>query len=235
MVARLRLAIIIAASIMMIWGCGLTAQTTASATWTPGSVASAITTRSASASNVEDAGGYQLTVTASCHVAEQLIGGGFSAGNVFEFALFLRASYPANNAWTVKTDSISHYAVTAFAYCLRGEPSLGTRIVSGKDCPTGSAALSHGKTENGEVTLCASRHVASASRAAAPITLHATGNGYQPEGGSVECPSGALALDGGSTVGLELSSSAGDRFASWQVVAGGDGAGEVYANCVTFE
>jgi hypothetical protein len=233
MLARLRLAITITACVLMLWGCGLTAQTTASATWAPESITSAITTRSASASNIEDTGSYKLTVTATCQTDEQLIGGGFSAGNVFEYALFLRASYPDSNAWTVKTDSISHYAVTAFAYCLRGEPSLGTQIVSGKDCPSASTALSHGKTENGDVTLCAAHHVASTSRATAPMSLTATHNGYQPESGSVECPPGALALDGGTTVGLELSSSAGVGFDSWQVVAGGDGAGEAYANCVT--
>jgi hypothetical protein len=185
-------------------------------------------------SNVEGAGSYKLSVTASCHGDEQVIGGGFSAGNVFEFALFVDASYPANNGWTVKTDSISHYAVTVLAYCLRGEPSLGTRIISGKDCPTGNVALSHGMTNQGTVILCAAHHVASASRATAPITLNATHNGYQPQSGSVECPPGTLALDGGSTVGLELTSFAGDSFASWQVFTGGDGAGEVYANCVTF-
>ena len=233
MLSRMRLSIIAVMSVVLMSGCALPTRT-ASATWSPGSVADAIATRSASASNSEDTGSYKLTVTASCHADEQLIGGGFSAGNVFEFALFVNASYPANNAWTVKTDSISHYAIGVFAYCLRGEPSLGTRIVSGKDCPTGNMALSHGMTDPVAVTLCAAHHVASTSHATAPITLNATRNGYQPQSGSVECPPGALALDGGSTVGLELTSFAGDAFASWQVVTGGDGAGEVYANCVTF-
>jgi hypothetical protein len=228
-----RMVIILATCAVALGACsGLTPP--ARATWAPGSVAGAITTRSASAQNAYGASSYQLTVTARCHADEQLVGGGFEASDVFEYAVFLRASYPANNAWTVKTDSISHYALAVFAYCLRGEPSLETRIVSGEECPAGAALLSHGMTDQGGVTLCAERHVASVSRATTPFTLNATTTGYQPQSAIVVCPAGAIALDGGATVGLALVSKAGDGFRRWEVVAGGDGAGAVYANCITF-
>jgi hypothetical protein len=236
MLSRIRWVITITTSLVAILGCSLSPQSAgqkASAPWSPGDVASAITTRNASAQNVEGAKSYDLTVTANCHADEQLVGGGFEAGGVFEYALFLRADYPASNGWTVKTGSISHYGVTVYAFCLRGSPSLETKVISGKECPNESTALSLGMSEQGAVTLCAARHVASVSRATAPITLTATQNGYSPQSGSVACPPGALALDGGSTVGLELASDPANGFAGWEVVTGGDGAGEVFANCVT--
>jgi hypothetical protein len=236
MLSRLRWAIILTTSIVAILGCSLSTHSagqTGSAPWAPGDVASAITTRNASAQNVEGAKSYALTVTASCHADEQLVGGGFEAGGVFEYALFLRANFPANNGWTVKTDSISHYGVTVYAFCLRGSPSLMTKVISGNECPSGNTALSHGTSDQGAVTLCAARHVASVSRAAAPIALNATRNGYSSQSGSVACPPGALALDGGLTIGLELASGPTSGFAGWEVVGGGDGVGEVFANCVT--
>src|SRR4029077_8690067 len=109
MPSRTRLALFCTMAIIFMSACALTTPAAVQPTWAPESVASAIATRSASAQNVEGASTYQLTVTASCHADEQLVGGGFEAGGVFEYALFLRASYPANNEWTVKTDSISHY------------------------------------------------------------------------------------------------------------------------------
>jgi hypothetical protein len=234
MPSRMRLALFCAMAIIFMSACTLTTPAAVQPTWAPESVASAITTRSASAQNVEGASTYQLTVTAKCLADEQLVGGGFEAGGVFEYALFLRASYPANNGWTVKTDSISHYGVTVYAYCLRGEPSLQTRIVSGAECPAEGTALSRGEAENGQVTLCAAQHVASVYRAITPFTLDSRTRGYYPQGAQVSCPAGTLALDGGTTVGASLANSALDDFAGWEVSAGGDGAGEVFANCVTF-
>jgi hypothetical protein len=232
---RICLATILAVSVIALAGCGISAPADTAASWSPGSVADAIIIRSASAQNAYGASSYQLTVTASCHTGEQLVGGGYAASNVFEFALFARASYPSStSAWTVKADSISHYALSVYTYCLHGDPSLRTQVVAGSACPTGAMALSEGQTEHGPALLCAARHVAAASHVMAPITLSATSNGYQPQSARATCPSGALALDGGSTVGLTLASAAGASFASWEVVAGGDGAGEVYANCVTF-
>ena len=233
MPSRMRLAIVCITAIVFMSASALTTPAAVQPTWAPESVASAITTRSATAQNVEGASTYQLTVTANCHTDEQLVGGGFEAGGVFEFALFLHANYPTNNGWTVKTDSISHYGVSVYAYCLRGEPSLQTRIVSGAECPAGDTALSHGSAENGPVTLCAAQHVASVSRATTHFTLDSRTHGYSPQGAQVTCPSGSLALDGGSTIGLTLASSAMNGFTGWEVSAGGDGAGEAYANCVT--
>jgi hypothetical protein len=232
MLSRLRLAIIGAATIVAMSACALATQTS-SAPWSPASVTSAITVRSASAQVASGAKSYQLAVTASCHADEQLLGGGFDASNVFEYALFLHASYPASNAWTVKTNSISHYELDVYAYCLRGQPSLGTKIVAGADCPAGNTALSHGKTDDGQVTLCSAQHVASVTRIATPITLHAAANGYLAQSARAECPAGTVALDGGSTIGMALASKATSGLSGWEATAGGDGAGEVYANCVT--
>lgn len=234
MLSRLRLAIMTAAGVVAMCGCALLTQApqAASASWAPGSVASAITLRSASAQVASGAQSYQLTVTANCHADEQLVGGGFDARSVFEYALFLHASYPSGNTWTVKTDSISHYELDVYAYCLRGEPSLGTKVVSGADCPAGNTALSHGKREDGAVTLCAARHIASITRATAPISLNATTNGYHAQSAQANCPTGAVALDGGATVGMMLASKATDGFTGWEAIAGGNGSGEVYANCI---
>jgi hypothetical protein len=233
MLLRPRLAITVIASVLVMSACALATQTS-SAPWSPASVTSAITVRSASAQVASGAKSYQLAVMASCHADEQLLGGGFDASNVFEYALFQHASYPANNAWTVKRDSISHYDLDVYAYCLRGQPSLGTKIVAGADCPAANTALSHGKQEGGQVTLCAAQHIASVTRVATPITLHAAANGYLAQSARAECPAGTVALDGGSTIGMALASRATTGLSGWEATAGGDGAGEIYANCFTF-
>jgi hypothetical protein len=229
----MRLGIFCTMAIVFMSACALSTPAAEHPTWTPGSVAEAITTRSASAQVASGASSYQLTVTASCHADEQLIGGGFEATNVFEYALFLRASYPAHNAWTVKTDSISHYELDVFAYCLRGEPSLGTQIVSDNECPAGATPLNGGKTEDGVITLCAARHVASVTHALAYVSLNSAFNEYQTQRATMNCPAGTLALDGFAPIGTTLASKATSGFRAWEMILGGSGAGDVYANCVT--
>jgi len=233
MSSRIRLAIFLAMTIVVMNACALSTPA-ASAPWEPGAVAEAITTRNASAQVASGAKSYELTVTASCHADEQLIGGGFDASSVFEYALFLRASYPHDNAWTVKTDSISHYELEVFAYCLRGVPSLGAQIVSGNACPAGALPLSHGKTEEGVVTLCAAQHIASVTHALTYVTLTSAFNGYQTQRATVNCPLGTLALDGFAPIGTTLASKATPGFRAWEMTLGGNGAGDVYADCVTF-
>ena len=95
-------------------------------------------------------------------------------------------------------------------------------------------ALTHGTADQGAVTLCAARHVTSMSRATAPITLSSRENGYLSQSAHAVCPAGAVALSGDSTVGVTLASNATDKFAGWEIIAGGEGSGEVYANCFTF-
>jgi len=234
MPSRMRLAILCITVTVFMSACALTTPAAVRPTWAPESVASAITTRSAEAQVASGSQSYKLTVTASCHADEQLVGGGFDASSVFEYALVQSTSYPANNGWTVKGDSISHYVLDAYAYCLRGEPSLGTHIVSGETCPAGNIALSHGTADQGIVTLCAARHVTSMSRATAPITLSSRENGYLSQSAHAVCPAGTIALNGDTTVGVTLASTATDAFAGWEIIAGGEGSGEVYANCFTF-
>ncbi len=134
----------------------------------------------------------------------------------------------------MKTDSISHYTLDVFAYCLRGEPSLGTQIVTGNACPADATPLSSGKTEAGIVTLCAARHIASVTHGLTYVTLTATFNGYQTQRATVNCPPGTLALDGFAPIGMALASKAAPGFSSWEMTLGGNGSGDVYANCVTF-
>jgi len=234
MPSRMRLAILCITVTVFMSACVLTTPAAVRPTWAPESVASAITTRSAEAQVASGSQSYKLTVTASFHADEQLVGGGFDASSVFEYALVQSNSYPANNGWTVKGDSISHYVLDAYAYCLRGEPSLGTHIVSGETCPAGNIALSHGTADQGIVTLCAARHVTSMSRATAPITLSYRENGYLSQSAHAVCPAGTIALNGDTTVGVTLASTATDAFAGWEIIAGGEGSGEVYANCFTF-
>ena len=68
---------------------------------------------------------------------------------------------------------------------------------------------------------------------AAPITVNSRENGYLSQSANAVCPAGAVALDGGATAGMTLASKATDEFAGWEIIAGGEGSGEVYADCFT--
>jgi hypothetical protein len=96
----------------------------------------------------------QVTVSASCPAGEQMVGGGFAATDVFEYAAFITASYPSGPAsWTVVGSSISHFTLGVTIYCLRAGFSLGVRVAQGgidgasqgyAACPAGAVLVSGG-------------------------------------------------------------------------------------------
>ena len=82
--------------------------------------------------------------------------------------------------------------------------------------------------------LCAGQHVTAGPVVTSVVHIHSSETGYQPGGGSTDCPAGQIAVGGGfdSQGALILSSALrGPHFASWSVVAGGDADVTVYALC----
>ena len=109
---------------------------------------------------VDTAPTYHATLVATCAAGEQLLGGGYSATDVFESDYALDANYPsAPNTWAVSVHSGSHFALQVYAYCLRSGPALGVRIIQGSACPAGTTRLSQGQRGGAPYTLCAAHAV----------------------------------------------------------------------------
>jgi hypothetical protein len=164
-----------------------------------------------------------------------MIGGGYHATDVFEYALFVHGNYPSDAmTWTVMTDSISNYFLSISAYCLQGAPAMGLHIVAGSTCPLGNVLTSSGFNEQQPFVICASQHVIAGTKATQPLSLNSQANGYTPQDGSVQCLSGQFALGGGATAGTILESETNASFTGWNITAGGSGDGEIYADCLMF-
>jgi hypothetical protein len=189
-----------------------------------------------------------------------MIGGGFAASDLFEYAAYIEASYPSNaTTWTVMgTAPASYFDLKAEVYCVSAPVSLDIQRVQGATggrvaCPKGTRLLSGGfqgsqpvavsyPQQNGwsspssdqVYALCAGQYVTVGPVVTSVFTLHSSGEGYQPGGGSVDCPAGQFAAGGGfaSQSALILSSTlSGPHFASWSVGAGGNADVTVYALC----
>lgn len=169
--------------------------------------------------------GRPIAVSASCKSGEQMIGGGFAASNLFEYAAYIEASYPSDaNTWTVTaTAPASYFDLAAEVYCASTPISLGIQIVKGAGgagglvgCPEGTRLLSGGfqgsapvtasyPVENGWSTglndqvyaLCARQHVTAGWVVSSLFHVHSSAAGYQPSGASVSCPAGQFAAGGG--------------------------------------
>jgi hypothetical protein len=206
--------------------------------------------------------GQPTSVSASCKSGEQMIGGGFAASDLFEYAAYIEASYPSSaSTWTVTGAApASYFDLAAEVYCVSAPVSLGMQIVRGAGasggrvaCPRGTRLLSGGfrgsqpvavsyPQENGwssassdqVYALCAGQHVTAGPVVTSVFYLHSSETGYQPGGGSTNCPAGQFAAGGGfaSQGALILSSAlSGPHLAGWSVVAGGDADVTVYALC----
>jgi hypothetical protein len=204
------------------------------------------------------------SASVSCTPGEQMVGGGFVAGDVFEYAAFIAASYPSGpNTWVVSGDSISHFQLAAEVYCVPARPDYGVQIVhtavSGEGdatCPQGSVLLSGGfqtgdrqiavsqpqgngwnvaaNTTATAYALCATHHVTPEGIATASLAVHSSQNGDTPGEATAECPSGAIAVGGGFSGGGLALSSATQKFTGWSVSAGGDFTQTISAVCTIF-
>ena len=203
--------------------------------------------------------GQPTSVSASCKSGEQMIGGGFAASDLFEYAAYIEASYPSSaSTWTVTGAApASYFVLAAEVYCLSAPVSLGIQIIQRAGghvaCPNGTRLLSGGfrgsqpvvssyPQENGwssassdqVYALCAGQHVTAGPVVTSVFHIHSSETSYQPGGGGADCPAEQFAAGGGfAGQGVLILSSAlsGPRFASWSVVAGGDADVTVYALC----
>ncbi|GEM_PF-2997812 len=197
------------------------------------------------------------SVSASCKPGEQMIGGGFAASDLFEYAAEVDSSYPSSpNTWTVAGSEVaSYFDLSAEVYCASAPIPLGAQIVQSSGgsvaCPQGTKVLSGGfqnhrgasyPLANGWMTadseqvyaLCASQHLQSSMVVTSTFNVHSDSHGYQPGGGSASCPAGSVATGGGFD-------SRGDVIvkntlnvpphAGWAVGAGGNADVTVYALC----
>ena len=207
--------------------------------------------------------GRPTSVSASCKSGEQMIGGGFAASNLFEYAAYIEASYPAHaTTWTVTaTAPASYFNLSAEVYCVSAPVSLGVQVVRSAGgrvaCPKGTNLLSGGfqgsapvaasyPVENGwsspssdqVYALCAGQHVTAGSVVKFVFHVHSSTTGEQPGGGSANCPAGQFAAGGGfiSQGALILSSTlGGPPFTGWSVSAGGDADVTGYILCVALD
>ena len=251
---RLKASVLLLALSLLFSACGAAApaKTTAAPPLDP-----KIVTSSAS---VRVQVGQPASVSASCQAGEQMIGGGFAANNLFEYAASIEASYPSNaNTWTVTgTAPASYFDLSAEVYCVSAPVVLGVQIVQGTGghavCPTGSELLSGGfqtsqpiaasyPIDNGwsspssdqVYALCARQHVTAGSVVTLVFSPRSSANGYQPGGAGVSCSAGQFAVGGGfSSQGAVILSSTrnGPPFIGWSVSAGSDAKVTVYGLCV---
>lgn len=201
------------------------------------------------------------TLSVSCKPGEQMLGGGFSSTNLFEYAVNIDASYPSSaNTWTVTASApTSYFDVEADVYCLTTAVPLHVQIVRATTgnavCPQGTVLLSGGAQSTQPVgvshpegngwagastgasiqvyALCAASHVLRGVVVTSSFNAHSSSHQYAPGAGSVACPTGQVATGGGFD-GQDLmlgSKATGQDFAGWTVTAGGDADVTISAVC----
>ena len=81
------------------------------------------------------------SVSVSCRSGEQMLGGGFAASNLFEYAAYIEASYPSGGAtWTVTASApASYFDLEAQVYCLPAATPIGLRVVHASGAPSATA------------------------------------------------------------------------------------------------
>jgi hypothetical protein len=138
--------------LVLVSACGVTPQSQTATTVTTGAVSPhlQIATRVAKARAPT---GKATSVSASCQPGEQLLGGGFSSSNLFEYAATIAASYPSSaTTWTVTAAAPSSYFdVEAAANCLPAMVPFNIQVVRAAGttgatvtCPQGTVLLSGG-------------------------------------------------------------------------------------------
>jgi hypothetical protein len=85
-------------------------------------------------------------VSASCQPGERMLGGGFIASNLFEYAAYIYASYPSGPAtWTVVGYGPgSYFQLEADVYCAPEVPAAAVHIVHASGASTATAACPQG-------------------------------------------------------------------------------------------
>ncbi len=209
--------------------------------------------------------GTPALVSASCHPGEQMLGGGFAASDLFEYAAYIEASYPSDAMTWITTGSApaSFYDLEAEVYCAPATTPLGIQIIhtsgASATCPQGTVLLGGGfqgsepigvsslqgngwsSTTSDASTqvyaLCAAHHVAPGRVVTATFNPHSTTHNYAPSGADAACPEGQIAV-GGSFEGGGLiveSHTRGPSFTGWSVAAGGDADVTISAECILLQ
>jgi hypothetical protein len=85
-------------------------------------------------------------VSVSCRTGEQMLGGGFRSSDLFEYAAYIKASYPSSaTTWTVMGSApASYFDEEADVYCLQAMVPLGIQIVRATGSPAGRVACPQG-------------------------------------------------------------------------------------------
>jgi hypothetical protein len=92
-------------------------------------------------------------VSASCRAGEQVVGGGFAAGDLFEYAAWVSASYPSSaTTWTVTGSApASFFDLAAVVYCAPLVRPASVQIIHASGagsatatCPQGTVLLGGG-------------------------------------------------------------------------------------------
>ena len=165
-------------------------------------------------------------VSVSCQPGEQVLGGGFSSGGLFEYAAFLEASYPSSpTTWSVMAFGPT-FGLEAEVYCLPTTVPLGVQIVQasgtgvvGAACPQGTVLFGGGFQSsqvigasrpqgNGWMSastdarvkgyaLCAASHALRGRGVSAVFNPHSSLHGYAPGRSGAACPAGQVATGGG--------------------------------------
>jgi hypothetical protein len=86
--------------------------------------------------------GTPRSVSVSCRPGEQMLGGGFGTGDLFEYAAYIEASYPSGAAtWTVTGAApASYFYMEAEVYCLPVTIPIGLHVVQVAGAPAATAA-----------------------------------------------------------------------------------------------
>jgi len=207
--------------VVLFSSCGVASQPVATATASPHVQ---IATYSATA-RVQP--GKVKAVSVSCQPGAQMLGGGFSSSDLFEYAAFIDASYPSSaTTWTVTAAPAPSFRVEAEVYCLPARVPFGIQIVRATGSPAGRVAcpqrtvllgggyqssqpigVSHPQS-NGWMSaavsasvqiyaLCATSHVLRGQVVTSVFNAHSSSHSYAPESGGVVCPAGQTATGGG--------------------------------------
>lgn len=212
----------------------------------PNSAAARITDFRASVQVNSDAPATQ--VSASCPGDTQMIGGGFSATDVFEYDALVTASYPDPHdsdlrTWTAIAGPSAAFTLTVEVYCLNQGPDLFISLhiePAGQPavCPSASAMLGSGFKDGSSYFLCSGMHATSSGVTSASFDPHSSSHSYYPGSLTLTCHSGALAIGGVISQGsgrLLSSFSAGSPYLGWIFVIGGDGAMTVTTTCADIQ
>jgi hypothetical protein len=81
-------------------------------------------------------------LSVSCRPGEQMLGGGFGASNLFEYAAYIEASYPSGTTtWTIVASApSSFFDIEADVYCVSASMSIGVSVVQASGASSATAA-----------------------------------------------------------------------------------------------